>query len=102
MIPRRAISVLSLVRDKHFQEQDYMENQKTFLYSPLELYLSKMVLYMSSREFRSLLYWWDTERWVIYCSLDTLSRNDQITELHESFTNNLIILTLRKSGINLV
>jgi len=57
MIPRRAISVLSLVRDKHFQEQDYMENQKTFLYSPRELYLSKMVLYMSSREFRSLLSW---------------------------------------------
>lgn len=57
MIPRCAISVLSLVRAKHFQEHGYMENQKTFLYSPRELYLSKMVLYMSSRELRSSLSW---------------------------------------------
>lgn len=31
MIPRCAVSVLSLKKDKHFQEQDYMENQNSFI-----------------------------------------------------------------------
>ena len=30
------------------------------------------------------------------------TENDQVAELRDSFTNNLIVLTLSKSGINIV
>lgn len=105
MIPSCAISVVSLVKDKHFQEQDYMENQKTVLYSPRELYLSKMILYMSSRELRISLSWCTidgTQKDETFIALNILSKNDQVAERHESFTNNLIVLTLYKSGITIV
>lgn len=34
--------------------------------------------------------------------LNILSKTDQVADLHESFTNNLIVLTLYTSGINIV
>lgn len=40
---------LSPVKDKNFQEQDYVENQKIFPYSPINV-LFQMFLYMGSRE----------------------------------------------------
>lgn len=77
-----------------------MENQKTFLYSPRELYLSKMVLYMSSRELRSSLSGCTIDG--TFIALWILSRNDQVAELHESFTNTLIVLPICESGINIL
>ena len=54
---RRYLVVLSLVKDKHFQEQDNMEIQKAFLYSSVELYCSRMFLHMGSGELSSSLFW---------------------------------------------
>lgn len=50
------MSVLSLVKEKRFQEQGYMENQETFLDSAMELYRSRMFLHLGSRESSSSLY----------------------------------------------
>lgn len=105
---RRYLVVLSLVKDKHFQEQDYIETQKTFLCSPMELYCSQMFLQVGSRELSSSLFCCAIEgtqkggeEREVYCSR-ILSNNHQAAELHESFTNNLTVLTLCKSGINIV
>lgn len=64
---------------------------------------------MGSRELRSSLSWCiidgtqkGREGKGIYYSLNIPSKIDQVAELHESFINNLIVLTLYKSGINIV
>lgn len=36
------------------------------------------------------------------CSLEIPSKNDQVAEVHESFTNNLTVLILCTSGVNIV
>lgn len=58
---------------------------------------------------RSLLFWCRIVRTQkgkdgkeMCCSLNIPSKNDQVAEVHESFTTNLTVLILCKSGVNIV
>lgn len=91
------LSVLSLVKDKHFQEQGYMENQDTFLSAAMELSCSRMFLHVGSRELSSSFLWCTVDVTQkgragkgIYCSLNAPSRK-QGAELGESFSNSLVL-----------
>lgn len=102
---RCAASVMSLGKAKRFQEHDYLESRGLPSSSPGTVLFHNVFIH----RLHSLLFWCRIVRTQkgkdgkeMCCSLNIPSKNDQVAEVHESFTTNLTVLILCKSGVNIV